>query len=123
LVVSLVGEGDREIDALVDEIADELYELKATEKRYLWRALDGVAYASRSFAYAKDSCMPDDIADVGRYLQSARDWLEMAARSGEIPEEKEEKYRGLLEKLDDLERLMREAIREICSCRPLKPRG
>jgi len=118
----LAEELDKEIDALIHEIADELHELKATEKRYLWRALDGLTDAGRSYLFVRESCAPDDIINVGRHLQSAKDWLEEAAWSGEIPEEKEEKYRGLLEKLDDLEGLMREAIRELCSCRPFKPR-
>jgi len=118
----LAEELDKKIDALIHEIADELHELKATEKRYLWRALGGLTDAGLSYFFVKEGCAPDDIINVGRHLQSAKDWFEEAARSGEIPEEKEEEYRRLLEKLDDLERLMREAIREICSCRPFKPR-
>jgi hypothetical protein len=73
----------------------------------------------------RESCAPDDIANIGRHLQSAKDWLEEAAWSGETGEtveEQERKYRRLLEKFDDLERLMREAVREICSCRPFKSR-
>ena len=121
----MAEELDKKIDALIHEIADELHELKATEKRYLRRVLDGLTNAGLSYLFVRESCAPDDIANIGRHLQSAKDWLEEAAWSGETGEtveEQERRYRRLLEKFDDLERLMREAIREICSCRPFKSR-
>jgi len=43
----LAEELDRKIDALIHEIADELHELKATEKRYLRRVLDGLTNAGK----------------------------------------------------------------------------